>query len=474
MTNSYLLEIIKALQPEERDEMARLLSAPQFNRSGNAKELLRLYQIILDTAPEFSAHLLQKHEVYFQIFSEPTIVQGKLEKLMAELNKLLRSYALVKKYLSEDNELQQQIDWASWLRERGLQERSRQVVTKLKAQKGENEPESLGKYREALLISEEVYLWEGTHNQLRGDLGIPDLIFDLELYYLNYKSELKNRYLLQQKGPQLPDLAWINKEDSFWQSKSVLLRISTGINSITGKSLPAFEEFQQLMQLLQNDGPALSAETLAQFYAYLRNTCTLLIDAGNLEFIPLLHEIHKDNLERHYFFINEEMSPNVYLNLVQIATRARQTDWAKNFTEDYKSIIIGGDEAQFFYRLNMAQCLFAEGKFDEALNYIPDTPSASHYHHIARRLELKIYYELDSDLLHYKMEAFRKFIERTASKNIATNLKTLHVNFVHFLLQISQSPRKDKKRSAQLIARINSKTLVAERSWLLEKARELG
>ncbi|MBK6995036.1 MAG: hypothetical protein IPH31_08930 [Lewinellaceae bacterium] len=206
----------------------------------------------------------------------------------------------------------------------------------------------------------------------------------------------------------------------------------------------------------------------------MRNTCTLLIDAGNLEFIPLLHAIHKDNLKRQYFLINGEISANAYLNLVQVATRARQTEWAKKFTEDYKGLITGGDEDQFFYRLNMAQCLFAEGKFEEASNHIPDAPSSSYYHHIARRLELKIYYELDSDLLPYKMEAFRKFIERTASKNIANNLKTLHINFIHFLLQLSQSPRKDKKRSALLIERINNKKLVAERSWLLEKARELG
>ncbi len=474
MTNSYLLEVIKALQPEEREEMALLLSAPQLNISGNAKELVRLFQIILDTAPEFSEHLLHKYEVYFQIFSEPSMVQGKLEKLMAELNKLLRSYALAKKYFLENNQLQQHIDWSIWLRARGLGERSRQVIAKLQAQKNKDASESLLKYRANFLASEEKHEWESTHNQLKGDLGIPNLIYDLELYYQNYRTELINRYLNQQKGPQLPDLVWRNKEDDFWQAESVLLRISTGINTIMGKSQPSVEEFQHLMHILQNDGAALSFETLAQFYAYLRNTCTLLIDGGNMELIPVLHAIHKDNLERQYFFINGEMSANAYINLVQIATRARQSEWAKKFTEDYKGLIIGGDEDQFFYSLNLAQCLFAEGKFEEALNHIPDAPSASHYHHIARRLELKIYYELDSDLLPYKMEAFRKFIERTASKNIAPNLKTLHVNFIHFLHQLSQSPRKDKKRSALLIARINSKPLVAERTWLLEKARELA
>ncbi len=69
----------------------------------------------------FLKHSLQKDWFIFKIFPEQTMVQGKLEKLMADLNKLLRNYALAKRYLSENNEVEQQIDWAGWLRERGLQ-----------------------------------------------------------------------------------------------------------------------------------------------------------------------------------------------------------------------------------------------------------------------------------------------------------------------------------------------------------------
>ncbi|MBK6995035.1 MAG: hypothetical protein IPH31_08925 [Lewinellaceae bacterium] len=243
MTNSYLLEIIKALQPEEREEMSRLLGAPQFNRSGNAKELVRLYQIILDAAPEFPEPLLQKHEVYFQIFADQALVPGKLEKLMAELNKLLRSYALAKKYLADNNEVQQQIDWAAWLRERGLQERSRQVVTKLKAQKGENEHESLEKYREALLIAEEIHLWEVTYNQLKGDLGIPNLIYDLELYYLNYKSVMTNRYLIQQKAHNCRIWFGSTKRPVFGKQKVCFYESRVKLTELSEKACPTSRSF---------------------------------------------------------------------------------------------------------------------------------------------------------------------------------------------------------------------------------------
>ena len=93
---------------------------------------------------------------------------------------------------------------------------------------------------------------------------------------------------------------------------------------------------------------------------------------------------------------------------------------------------------------------------------------------LARLLEIKIYYELESDLLHYKIFAFRKYIERTAPKSLSAKLRKMNLHFLNLLLQICQSPAHDKKRSERLVARIMEKPLVSERAWLLEKARALG
>ncbi|MBC7776968.1 MAG: hypothetical protein H7246_16170 [Phycisphaerae bacterium] len=474
MTNTYLLEVIKALQPAERQEMALFLASSYFNRGGNAKELTHLYQIILDAAPEFSDVLLRKEQIYSQVFSDQNMVQGKLEKLMADLNKLLRAFALTQRYHLDDNDEQHQIDWAAWLRERGLSERSRQVLTKLKSQKAHEKIESLQQDRTSLLIAEEDHEMESMHNQAKGDLNIPRVIYHLDLFFHTYRTELLNRYLLQQKAAQLPAVETIETESSLLQANNALLKITKCIHEILRSESPSMDEFDDLMQLLQSNELHLSFSTLAQFYAYLRNACQLMINVGHLEFYSILHEIYKDNLERAYFFVNGEISPHLYLSLVQTATRAQDHIWAVEFTKNYRSKIIGGDEDHFFYRLNMAQCLFAEGKFDEASQYIPDAPSGIHYHRMVRRLELKIYYEIRSDLLLFKLDAFRKFIERTAPKTIAANLREMDLNFLNILLQLTQSPPKDKARSARLVKRIEEKKLLADRAWLLEKARALG
>lgn len=474
MTNTYLLEVVKALKPEERQEMVLFLASPLFNKGSNAQELSHLYQIILDAAPAFSEDLLEKERVYAQIFLDQKMVSGKLEKLMADLNKLLRAYALTQRYFSEYREEDQQVDWAKWLRERGLSERSRQMINKLKKQEAQDSAASLERYRTSVWIAEEDHLWELNHNQAKGDLSIPTLIYQLDLYFYNYRTELANRYLLQQKLTQLPVADFFEKGVDVYRNDSIHLQISQKIYNLLKEDLPPEREIQGLILLLNNHENNLSSLSLDHFYAYLRNFCTLLINAGNSEFIPLLHQINKDNLNREFFLLFGKISPHAFLNLVQIAIRAKEISWAKQFIGAYKTKIIGGDETQFYYRLTMAQCHFAEENFEEALIYLPDAPSNSHHHHMVRRLELKIYYEQGSDLLLYKLDAFRKFIERTAPKTLAANLREMDLNFLNILLQLSQSPPKDKARSERLIKRIKDKKLLADGAWLLEKAKELG
>jgi hypothetical protein len=474
MAFTYLLEIIKTLPSKKQQEMVVFLSSGLFNRSKHTAEIAQLYQIILGTAPGFSEDLLNKDQICLQIFGESTLVPGRLEKVIAGLNKYLRSFLLIQQYCSESNEDVQQIDWARWLRTNGFAEPAQKVILKLKNKKDTEQAESLEHYYSKLLIAEEGHEWESTHNQAKGDLDIPKLLFSLDQYYHNYRAELQNRYRLQQKATQLPDLGLAEASMKSSQGESILLQITQKIGELLSKELPSAEEFKDLMQLLHRNAGSLSLSTLAQFYGYLRSAFTLLINAGHTSLLPLFHEVHKDNLERGYFFVHGKISIHSYLNLVRVAILSKEYEWAKKFTEDYKDLIIGGDEGRFFYKLNITECFFAEGRFKDAIDHLPEASSSTYYHHMVRHLELKIYYELRSDLLLYKIDAFRKYTERTMHKTISSNLWAMELNFLNILIQLNQSPLKNKARSARLIARIESKKALADRVWLLEKARELG
>jgi hypothetical protein len=393
---------------------------------------------------------------------------------MVELTKIIKNFILIKYYTDPNNEIIQQINWVSCLRLLGLEHRAQFQLTKIQKSLESNSMESLERYEVLLKIAEEQHELKSLLNQFDSDLDIPNLTNNLDLYYHIYKIELQNRYILQQKGLPLPEIDSESKRKDWLLSQSPLFNISFKINELLTDPNPSTASFLTLMQELKHIENKLSFNTQAQYYTYLRNLCTLLINGGKLEFVNILHRLNLESLDRGLFFINNEIASHAYTNIVHIAIRVKEYQWALEFMESYKKRIIGGDPNQFFYQMNRSLCLFALKRYDEALSSLPDPSLHIHYQGTVRCLELKIYYELQSELLMYKMYAFRKYFERTATKTVSSTLRTMYIEFFNIMLQLTQSPPKDKKRSQQLIERINKKKLLADRAWLLEKARELG
>jgi hypothetical protein len=289
-----------------------------------------------------------------------------------------------------------------------------------------------------------------------------------------------NRFLLQQRATSLetPEVIKLALDATpaprFYVDQNPVLLITEKIHELLRQNQPGISGFQELMELLDHHAFTLAPALLHQFYSYLRNLCAFLIDAGNTELNIVLHQLHRDNLSRGYFYHDGKITPNAVLNVTMLAIRAQNVEWAREFVESHKDKIIDENETRDFYHMNVALCLFAEKKYDKTLDLIPFGSTYSAYHLMARRLELKTYYELQSELLPSKIDAFKMYISRAGNKTLSANLSELFTNFGNFVLQLSQSMPGDKKRSEQLMQRIQAKKLVAERGWLLEKARELG
>jgi hypothetical protein len=282
-----------------------------------------------------------------------------------------------------------------------------------------------------------------------------------------------NIVLQQQKVSSTTDVNYLFRDESYYEAESSILKMIRMVGRLLQKERPEVVDFKQLLELIIEIQSQLPSSVLKSYYTYLRNVCTLLIDSGRLEYVPILHQIQKRNLEDGYFNIEDRIHVNAYLNIVQIALRAKEINWAFEVTESFKDRVYGEEQERFFYHINLAYCLFAESKFEEALRYIPDVQFSPHYYLMTRRLELKAYYELGSDLLPYKMDSFRKFIERTAPKSIATNVRAMNLNFIYILNQLSQSPPKDRKRAEKILQRIEERPQLCERTWLIEKANSL-
>lgn len=480
MTDAKVVDSIRSLSGEERGEFALFLLSPYFHKGFTVEELKQFYELLLNLAASTEGFNLTKASAHAVIFPEKEYSEGRVDRLMFELNRLIKVFLLTKHYHREENEVQQMLDFAAIQRSKGLATNLEKQLPKLKKSKTGAQSESIENYFSQYLIALEEHEWHSAYNKLKGNVGLPDVLENLDLFYYSQRLEMLNRFLLQQRAisleiPEVIRLALsAPSAPRFYLEKSPVLLISEKIHAILLKVQPEVSDFEELIALLQHHESNLAPIVLLQTNSYLRNFCTILIDAGKSEFDIVLHQIHRDNLIKGYFYHEGKIHPNAVLNITQHAIRAKNNTWARDFIESHKNKIIGENETRDFYRMNMALCLFAEQKYDEVLDIIPFGSTYSSYHLMARRIELKAYYELNSELLPSKIDAFKMYVSRAGNKVFSQSLSELLTNFGNFVHQLSQSLPGDKKRSEQLIKRIESKKLVGERAWLLEKARALG
>jgi len=478
MDKSSLVEIIKILEPDEQSDFISFLKSPYFNKSVNKNYIQNLYTIILDKI--LAGQEIKKEELYEILYSGTMFIEGKLDKLMVELNKLLRSFLLINEYLHSDNEFNYTFDLSKIFRARGLESKYNQLINKLNLiQKNEKRKTNKYYFRQ-YLIENEKYDLENYYNRQKGDLNVPNAIYSLDIFHTIKKLDLFNSILLQKKITNVEIPVFLTKTlNSFnipelnWHGDAIFL-IITKIFMLLRSEDGTISDFNDLSDFIKNNESEIDPTLLQDYYAYLRNISTLMHNSGIPDMSPLIFNLQKEHLNRGYLYVNGKITQSAYSNTVNLAIRLQENEWAYNFIETHKDLIIGENPGRDYYHLNLSRYYFATKRFKDALDILPQSFPEPVYNNLARRLELKIYFETDSPLLSYKIDSFKMFISRASHKYLPPRMREYQNNFINLFFQITQSIQKDKIRSERLIQRINAKKFVADREWLLEKAAEIA
>ncbi len=480
MVKSQLIDLLQHFNREELQELELFVASPFFNRGSFAKEALTLMTFISGAAPGFSETDLDRTKAYRAVFPDAPVVEGKLDKVMSELHKLAKEFISVSRYTSPENEFRRLLDQAAFYRTHNLDQRHRNLIQKLEARQKEVKRLDQDFFDRELLLDYEIHSYENLHNQKRGDVHIQETLQSLDLQYFLSKTELLNRYLLQQKVARLDvpeEIIQTIKESHLperYEGTYPVLLISYKIFRLLEKDQTDISEFEELHQLLRHYESEIQPELVKFYYTYIRNFCVLLVNHGKSEFHPILFKFQKEHIERGYMYYNNQISPSAFFSASNTALRLSDFQWAENFILAHKDRIVGDNENKDYYHLMYANLLFYTEKYNQALESLPQSFHELDYHLLLRRLELKIFYELDSDLLSYKIDAFKMYLSRASQKVLSAIKKDGNVNFVNILFQISTTAKGDKARAQRLIQRIQDKQSIADREWLLEKAAQLA
>ena len=481
MEQSQLIELISTLNTEEKEHIRQFAVIPFINSGKMKAFVLPLLDICLNHSDNGLPQSLAKQTVFALLFPRQEFIDGKLEKVMVEAHKVVRTVLLLLYYLREDNEFQQGFDYSQIVRIRGLSIRYQHLLMRLKKKQEDGQRKNANYFHQQFQLENAIHDEESLHNQKKGDLNIPNVLYTLQLHGHLNRLALLNRFLLQRKVAKLdiPEtLKPILEENALsdmYLEQSPALKINHAIFYLLNKERPESSDIRLLLDLLRQQEQYLDRESLQEFYTYLRNLCILVLSADieKIEIEFTLHELYKDNLKKGYLHNEGKLLPSRYWAVSSNAVRVKEFDWALEFIEKYKFEVIGENENQDIYRLNLANYLFGVGAFSECLDNIPPSSPFVDYLLTGKRLEIKAYYELQSDLLSFKLEAFKVFLSRTSPKLLSETQRQIHSDFANLLHQILNSLPGDPKRSNLLVSRIQEKKQSAEWRWLLEKAKEL-
>lgn len=481
MENSQFLELLKTLGDKEKERFLLFASNFYFNNGRDKALVLPLvlicYEYLAGNIPQIS----DKKEVFARLFSNQAFIEGKLEKVMVEAHKVLRTFLLAEQYFSEENEFQQTLDLADIVRKRGLKDRHLKLLNKGKELLNQTDAKNAKYYLNQICLQSEIHDLESLNNKKKGDINIPDLLKSIEMFYHFRRIELLNRFVLQQMVTIIPvdevvsrNLADSNIPEDCLKENCHLLLNAEVLRLLQKKPLE-LSDIQGMLEKIKCYETLLDWEARLGFYTYLRNFCIIVISNSDnpQPFMELQFEIMMNNLQDGYLHYEGKLPPARYSSVCSMAIAVGKSDWANNFIEQYKNEIHGENEHQDIYRYNKAVYLFAIQDFESCLDYIPETSSFADILLLSKRLELKALYELNSDLLPYKLDAFKMFLSRTSGKVLSENIQQKNLDFANLLLQLTKSTPGDEKRVAQLLKRIQEKNQPWEWQWLKEKAEAL-
>lgn len=480
MRKSPLTELLKVFSSEERAEFRLFVASPYFNRGEFSAEAPILLQFLYETALDSYWQDEERQAAYAAIFPGSDFVEGKLEKVMSVLHWLARLFVSEHLRSGEKGEFQRQFDMATFSRQRGLHNRFGNTMKRLREQFGTSSGgEDISYFFRAMQIELEQHEYENLFNQKRGDLHIPQTLEALEMHYNTLKMNLLNRFLVQMKFTHLEmdeeiQLALTKTEiPARLLEKSAFLQMAQPFLKVFQASKPEKSDFHALVRVMRDLEGKIQTELLKDYYSFLRSCCSVLVNTGELDYLPILFELQKEHLERGYLYYNQKISPSMFQNIVNVALRVKEFDWVHDCIQAHADRVLGDNEHRDYYRLNLANYLFHIGDYEAALDALPQTLADIGFHIMSRRLELKIYYSQGSDLLPYKIDAFRMYLIRAFLKPLSRVLKESNTNFVQLLMQLCNTAKGDEPRIQRLKERIRAKTWVFERDWLLEKAEGL-
>jgi len=475
-------ELLKTLSKEHINGLIHFVACPHFNTD-------RFVIKLLDVLKKYGIQQLiyneelkcRIYEVIFPHLSKPSktltknegsLLSNKLNILMQLVEKFLVYSALDKKDIYYNDLL-----FTELLQRKQMQLFNRQIKKNQKKISGQKVKDDNYFFNQYKINCSLIF-----HNEIQ-DAPIDDLITEMQYNYdISYIINKLETHLIMLASDRMSDKVTFDYKSfnaieqliELPEYAKIPIIILYKANIELEKEL-SVKAYNGMLNLLEEYDSKVPSETLLSFYTNANNFCSDQIEKGNIEFNKIVLDLYKIMHAKNLLAIDNKISIYLLKNIITIACKNKEFDWAIKILEHYKSYISKPLKMQV-YDFNAGIIAFYRKDYDAAHEKFITVGDLNFTYYInARILILKCFYEKEKQYSEPTVQAFRS-AERYFLNNNIINAQTKKglKNFIQILINLYRIHHKATKMTKErLLEKLEKQKVNTDKQWLLEKIVEL-
>ncbi len=198
------------------------------------------------------------------------------------------------------------------------------------------------------------------------------------------------------------------------------------------------------------------------------NYCIQRSNTGQLEFVRELFELYVESLENKLIFVNNQITPWSFKNIVTAGLRLSEFTWVEKFINDY-SVFLDPAHKDNAVTFNYAQLYFYKKDYPKVIELLSKVEYDDMTYNLnSKTLLMASYYELDEiEALSSLLDTFRVYLNR--NKELPSTRRKHYLNTLSIVRKLSKIQMGDGKEISKLMKEIESTQGVVSKNWIMEK-----
>jgi hypothetical protein len=482
MNNSTLIQLFKSLDKADRRQLRKVVVSPYFNQR---EDVTALFEYI-DKNIEAGAPKLMKEKAFAAIYNKQKFDVDRFYYPMSLLTQIILKYLAMNELEKHPPQYHRLLNQS--LRQRGAEKIYDKTIVDAKAHLEQQPLRNARYHHDSFLLRYDEF---DSQQQLHRDatFELQEMTNDFHFYCISEVLRLAYALLSHQiiskkeyKQPLLESVLMIAElhldipaiatqyyafQTLSGSNKNIVKIVEDDTKNTEKAADLEGTSFRKLKKEITENQSLFPEAELRDLLLVAINYCIRRQNQGELNYIREALDLYRIGLENRVLMDNGVISAYNYKNILMLALKIFDFDWAEQFLNDYKKFL-PEKERENLYKYNCAIFSFRKNDFTKAIQLLQEVNLKEVLFNLdARRMLSRIYYDLkEFTALDSYIESSKIYLHR---QNDIGYHKESYTNYFRTIEKFLKSDLRSAAVKDKLRQEVTDTQMIVERDWLLSK-----